>query len=72
MAGFLLIFPVLLGLLVAWEVVARLRRRSRRTADEAAIKNVGATDSEGHYAPELERRRRLDLGASRWPGPARW
>jgi len=49
-----------------------VRQRSRRAGDEAGTKAVGATDSEGHYAPELERRRRLDLGASRWPGPARW
>jgi hypothetical protein len=58
-----------LGVFVAWEFVARVWLRSKRKGGPTA---ADATDSEGHYAPELEHRRRLDLRPSRWPGPARW
>lgn len=64
-----MIFLVLLGVLAAGEVVARVRRRAKRTV---GTREGGATDSEGHCAPELEHRRRLDLRASRWPGPEKW
>jgi len=69
MAQFLLIFAVLQGLVVAWAVAVRVRQRSKRKGE---ARDVSATDSEGHYASELEHRKRLDVRASRWPGPVPW
>lgn len=63
------IFPVLFGVVVAWELASRLRRRLGRTSGADPMQG---SDTERHAAPELERRRRLALAASRWPGPARW
>lgn len=63
-------FPfVLLAGLVAWELAAKVRRRAARAnyADPARV-----TDGDRHQAPEAERRRRLDLSASRWPAPRGW
>jgi hypothetical protein len=63
-------FPVaLLAVLVAWELAAMKRRRSRG----ANVADRGRPADGGRFhAPEAERRRRLDLSASRWPGPRGW
>jgi cytochrome c-type biogenesis protein CcmH/NrfF len=63
------IFPILLGVVVAWELASRLQRRRDRTGDADPMQS---SDTNRHAAPELERRRRLALAASRWPGPSRW
>lgn len=63
-------FPlVLLAVLVAWELAAKMWRQAARSngADRA-----GAIDGDRYQAPEAERRRRLDLSASRWPSPRGW
>ena len=55
-------FFALLGGLLLWEAVSRVRKwwsRSSGTATDAAM------DSERYYAPESERRREADAAASR-------
>jgi hypothetical protein len=66
----ILAFPfVLLAVLVAWELATMKRRRSR----SANVVDRGPPpDGDRFQAPEAERRRRLDLSASRWPAPRGW
>lgn len=47
----------LLGILLAWEGAARLRRWRAGAPDETP-------DGRDHYAPEAEQRRQLDAAAS--------
>jgi hypothetical protein len=69
MSVLVLIVVVPFAILVAWEVAAQLQQR-RKWSDSTGPMSV--TDSEGHYSPELERRRQLEVRANRWPAPARW
>ncbi len=59
----------LLAVLVARELAATKRRRSRNAN---AVDPARPADGDGFHVPEAERRRRLDLAASRWPGPRGW
>jgi hypothetical protein len=55
-------FLALLGGLLAWEAVSRLRRwRAGRSGQQPAT----PTDGDRYYAPEAELRRELDAAASR-------
>jgi hypothetical protein len=60
------IYLLVLGTLVAGELVARLWRWRKR------VRGSAPGNARQHHTPELERRRRLDAAAGRWPGPARW
>jgi hypothetical protein len=63
-------FPfMLLAVLVVWDLAAKARRRSARASDADPERRA---EGDRYHAPEAERRRRLDLSASRWLGPRGW
>ena len=64
-----IIFLIAFGALIAWELASRAWKSLKRIARGEPART---TEFEGHYAPELERRRRLDITAKRLPRAASW
>ena len=70
LTALVLVIPTLLAVLVAWGLGARVWRRLKGSGDGGS---AHVTASNGHHAPELERRRRLEIhGPVHALRPLRW